>query len=268
MSIIRGMTTKAPLKPGPTAAGSDKTLATGPWPELRAGAEILLETDAALRPLLSDIILPAASLADALSRLLSQKLSARHLPEELLQELFAAFADAVPDLDDIIAADIRTILTRDPAARDSLVPFLFFKGFHALQSQRLAHYLWNTDRQHLALFLQNRISDLFAVDIHPAARIGRGVMMDHATGIVIGETAVVEDNVLFWHNVTLGSRTFNPGDRHPKIRKGAVIGAHATLIGNIEVGAEAKIAAGSVVISDVPAGATVAGAPAKIVARA
>ena len=258
MGIIRGMMTNNPLK-------SDALPLL--WPDLLAGAEKLARADDALAALLLDIVLPATSFSDGLARLLPQKLACRHLPEKTLQDLYRAFAEAVGDLEEIITADMQTIMARDPAAKDSLVPFLFFKGFHALQSQRLAHYLWNTDRQHLALFLQNRISDLFAVDIHPAARIGRGVMMDHATGIVIGETAVVEDNVLFWHNVTLGSRSFNPGDRHPKIRKGAVIGAHATLIGNIEVGEGAKIAAGSVVITDVPPGATVAGTPAKVVAR-
>ena len=148
-----------------------------------------------------------------------------------------------------------------------LCPFLLFKGFHALQSYRLAHYLWTHERKPLALYVQNRVSDLFGVDIHPGARIGCGIMMDHATGIVIGETAVVEDDVLFWHGVTLGGRDFAPNDRHPKIRKGAALGAGSTLLGNIEIGAGAKIAAGSIVVKDVPAGATVAGEPAKLLGQ-
>jgi serine O-acetyltransferase len=242
-----------------------KSDANAIWPALRNEAEKLVHQDQALAPLIQSVILPAASLTEALGRLLSEKLATRHLPEGFLLQLFGEFSSGVADLENIIERDMQTISKHDPAARDWVAPFLFFKGFHALQSYRLAHYLWSADRQHLALFLQNRISDLFGVDIHPAARIGRGVMMDHATGIVIGETAVVEDDVLFWHGVTLGGRNFMPGDRHPKVRAGATIGANATLLGNIEIGREAKVAAGSVVIADVPAGTTVAGNPARVV---
>lgn len=245
------------------------TLKTGAssdiFPALAKEAEKLAETDLALAPLLSSVIQPSKNLCEAVGRLLSEKLATKHLPEGLLLQLFADFASAVADLENVIERDMRAVAEHDPAARDWVAPFLFFKGFHALESYRLAHYLWNADRQHLALFLQNRISDLFAVDIHPAARIGRGVMMDHATGIVIGETSVVEDDVLFWHSVTLGGRSFAPGDRHPKIRSGAILGANSTIIGNIEIGRGAKVAAGSVVVGDVPAGATVAGAPGRIV---
>jgi serine O-acetyltransferase len=245
------------------------TLKTGAqseiFPALLKEAEKLSQSDPALAPLVSSVLLPAKNLADAAGRLLSEKLATKHLPEGLLLQLFHDFGAAVADIENILERDMRAVAEHDPAARDWVAPFLFFKGFHALQSYRLAHYLWSADRQHLALFLQNRISDLFAVDIHPAARIGRGVMMDHATGIVIGETAVVEDDVLFWHSVTLGGRSFAPGDRHPKIRSGAILGANATVIGNIEIGKGAKVAAGSVVVNDVPAGATAAGAPAKIV---
>lgn len=235
------------------------------WKSLKVEAEKLAATDSALAPLLQCVILPAKSLPEALGRLLSEKLAAKHLPEGLILQLFADFADAVPDLVEIVGRDLNAITWHDPAARDWVAPFLFFKGFHALQSYRLAHYLWNTDRQHMALFLQNRISDVFAVDIHPAARIGSGVMMDHATGIVIGETAVVENDVLLWHGVTLGGRSLEPGDRHPKVQEGAILGAHATIIGNIEIGRGAKVAAGSVVVHDVPEGKTVAGTPAKII---
>jgi serine O-acetyltransferase len=235
------------------------------WQTLRQEAEKLATQDAALAPLLQTVILQARDLPEALGHLLSEKLAAKHLPEGLLLQLFAEFFSAVPDFADTLERDISSIMTHDPAARDTVCPFLFFKGFHALESYRLAHYLWSVDRQHLALYLQNRISDLFGVDIHPAARIGRGVMMDHATGIVVGETAVIEDDVLLWHSVTLGGRKMAPGDRHPKVRKGAVLGANSTLLGNIEIGEGAKVAAGSVVVADVPAGATVAGTPAKIV---
>lgn len=233
------------------------------WNALKAEAEKLAHEDQALSPLLQSVVMPSNSLPEALGRLLSEVLATKHLPEGLLLQLFHDFASAVPDLSAIIERDMETISKHDPAARDWVTPFLFFKGFHALQCHRLAHYLWSADRQHLALFVQSRVSALYGVDIHPAARIGRGVMMDHATGIVIGETAVVEDEVLFWHGVTLGSRSFVPGDRHPKVRSGVTLGANSTLIGNIEIGKGAKVAAGSVVVSDVAPGVTVAGAPAK-----
>ncbi|HYD19806.1 MAG TPA: serine O-acetyltransferase [Patescibacteria group bacterium] len=235
------------------------------WPTLKREAEKLAAADIALAPLLQTVILPAPTLSFALGRLLSEKLASKHMPEGLALQLYSEFAGAAPDLEFIATRDLQAIAGFDPAARDFVAPFLFFKGFHALQSHRLAHYLWNVDRQHLALFVQNRVSDLFGVDIHPAARIGSGVMMDHATGIVIGETAIVEDDVLFWHGVTLGGRSLVPGDRHPKVRQGAILGAHATIIGNIEIGAGAKVAAGSVVVHDVPPGVTVAGTPAKAI---
>jgi serine O-acetyltransferase len=234
------------------------------WPELHGEARKLSAVDEAMAPLLQTVILPAPGLTAATGRLIADKLQNRHLPEGLLLELAAQADAARPEWSDIIAADLCAIRKNDPAAKDWVAPFLFFKGFHALQSYRLAHYLWSADRRHMALYLQNRISDLFGVDIHPAARIGRGVMLDHATGIVIGETAVVEDNVMFWHSVTLGGRNFNDIDRHPKVRKGAIIGANATLLGNIEIGPGAKIAAGSVVLENIPAGKTAAGVPARI----
>ncbi|MBI1214960.1 MAG: serine O-acetyltransferase [Alphaproteobacteria bacterium] len=246
--------------PAPQEIACAETL----WPALRAEAEKLVR-DEALAPLLQSVILQSDRLAAATGRLLAGKLAAPHLPEGLLLELYAETESALPELGDIVTADLCTVTKNDPAAKDWVAPFLFFKGFHALQAARVAHYLWSADRRHLALYLQNRISDVFAVDIHPAARIGRGVMLDHATGIVIGETAVVEDDVLLWHGVTLGGRNFTDTDRHPKVRKGASIGASATVLGNIEVGAGSKVAAGSMVLENVPPGKTVAGVPARVV---
>jgi len=233
------------------------------WPDLQAAATHCAEKEPLLSKLVTETILGAADLPEAVARLLSRKLADRYLTEEILFQLFKDFAGATPRLTEKISRDFDGILAHDPAATTVLCPFLFFKGFHALQSYRLAHYLWTHDRKPLALYVQNRVSDLFGVDIHPGARIGCGIMMDHATGIVIGETAVVEDDVLFWHGVTLGGRDFAPNDRHPKIRKGAVLGAHSILLGNIEVGAGAKVAAGSIVVKDVPAGTTIAGAVAR-----
>jgi serine O-acetyltransferase len=211
------------------------------------------------------IIVSAADFGGALSNLLAEKLSGAELDATQLRALFAEFRKSSDSLDTAASRDLSATVTRDPAAGEILVPFLFFKGFHALQAYRLAHWLWGNNRKHLALYLQNRISDLFGVDIHPAAHIGSGIMMDHATGVVIGETAVVEDNVSMLHGVTLGGTGKQTGDRHPKIRSGVMIGAGAKILGNIEVGASARIAAGSVVLQDVPPCKTVAGVPAKIV---
>lgn len=235
------------------------------WTSLRSAANALKEEDAAFACWLDDTILDAANVCDAMARLIAQKLQTPHFPAAVFRDAYASLCIRDAELPRKIAHDLQIVLDNDPAAHNALRPFLFFKGFHALQCHRLAHDLWHHGRQPLALFVQNRVSDLFGVDIHPAARIGSGIMFDHATGIVIGETAVVEDEVLFWHGVTLGGRAFAPEDRHPKVRKGAQIGAGATILGNIEIGAGAKIAAGSIVVKSVPAGATAAGTPAKII---
>ena len=173
--------------------------------------------------------------------------------------------EANPGIGQSIRADIRATRDRDPAAKGFSEPFLYFKGFHALQTHRVAHFLWHGGRQSLALFLQNRTSEVFGVDIHPAARVGNGILIDHATSVVIGETAVIEDNVSILHEVTLGGTGKADGDRHPKVRHGVLIGAGAKILGNVEVGRGAKVGAGSVVLEDVPPHCTVAGVPAQIV---
>jgi serine O-acetyltransferase len=162
-------------------------------------------------------------------------------------------------------ADMTAVFERDPACTSMLEPILYFKGFHALQSHRVAHSLWTQGRRSLASFLQNRISEAFGMDIHPAARIGRGIMIDHGTGVVIGETAVVEDDVSLLQGVTLGGTGKETGDRHPKVRRGALICAGATVLGNIEIGECAKVGAASVVLKDVPPRTTAVGVPARIV---
>ncbi|MEM9054832.1 MAG: serine O-acetyltransferase, partial [Pseudomonadota bacterium] len=168
---------------------------------------------------------------------------------------------------DAAEADMQAVLERDPACRGMLQPFLFFKGFLALQTHRIANHLWKQGRETLAFHFQSRASELFAVDIHPAARVGRGVMLDHATDITIGETAIIGDNCSLLHGVTLGGTGKEVGDRHPKIGKGVLLSVGAKVLGNITVGNEAKIAAGSVVLKDVPERATVAGVPARIVSK-
>jgi len=238
------------------------------WPRLRQEAAALQEGEPLLASYARSTITGAASFADALAHMLSEKLASHEIGGEEIRELFAQAHKQGAKIDIAAGRDLTAIVDRDAAATSYLVPFLFFKGFHALQSYRLAHWLWGMSRRHLAFYLQNRIADLFAVDIHPAARIGSGILMDHATGIVIGETAVVEDNVSMLHAVTLGGTGKQSGDRHPKIRSGVMIGAGAKILGNIEVGIGARIAAGSVVLQSVPPGVTVAGVPAKVVGGA
>jgi serine O-acetyltransferase len=185
----------------------------------------------------------------------------------LMREVMQEALSRSPLMRAALRSDLMAVRERDPASRGYAQPLLYFKGFHALESYRIAHWLWDQGREALALHLQNRISELFGVDIHPAARIGAGVFIDHGTGVVIGETAVVEDNVSMLHEVTLGGTGKESGDRHPKIRRGVLISAGAKVLGNIEVGEGAKVGAGSVVLHDVPPHCTVAGVPAKIVGK-
>ena len=210
-------------------------------------------------------ILNHQSFRSALSFRLASKLDNPMLPTMLIRDVIG---EAMADDGGILAAAVGDIVAthiRDPACADLSTPFLFFKGFHALQAHRIAHWLWGQGRHTLALFFQSQISVGLGVDIHPAAQIGRGILIDHATGIVIGETAVVEDDVSILHAVTLGGSGKATGDRHPKVRHGVLLGAGCSVIGNIEIGAEAKVGAGSVVLEDVPAHVTVAGVPARVV---
>lgn len=207
------------------------------------------------------------SLAASLSYILANKLKTASMPamtvREVVEEAFASDAE----ITESAACDICATVYRDPAVSLYSIPLLYLKGFHALQGYRVANYLWKQGRYALATYLQNQISVACQVDAHPAARIGRGIMLDHATGIVIGETAVVENDVSILQNVTLGGTGKEGGDRHPKIREGVMIGAGSKILGNIEVGVGAKIGSGSVVLQPVPEHTTVAGVPAKIVGR-
>jgi serine O-acetyltransferase len=204
----------------------------------------------------------------ALSFRLASKVENPMLPTMLIRDVISEAIDDDPAILRAAALDVIAAYTRDPACPDLSTPFLFFKGFHALQAHRVAHWLWNRRRRSLAQLVQNQISASLGVDIHPAARVGSGLMLDHATGIVVGETAVIEDDVSILHSVTLGGTGKVSGDRHPKIRRGVLLAAGCKVIGNIEVGAGAKVGAGSVVLEDVPPGATVAGVPARIVGHA
>ena len=187
------------------------------------------------------------------------------VPAALIRQTFDEALAADPAIGLAARADIVAVTERDPACTSPLDPLLWFKGYHALQTSRVAHWLWLQGRKTLAHFLQSRASALFGLDIHPGARIGKGIFIDHGTGVVIGETAVVEDGVSMLHGVTLGGTGKERGDRHPKVRRGVLLGAGAKVLGNIEIGACAKIAAGSVVLAPVPAGCTAAGVPARII---
>lgn len=233
------------------------------WPRMRVEAATAAAQEPALASFLHATILNHESYEVALSYRLAQKMSDAEMNAMQWREVCdEAYADETAIVEAALY-DIRAVYTRDPACNEFMQPFLYFKGYLALQAQRVANWLWRQDRSALALYLQSRISELFAVDIHPATKIGKGVFMDHATGIVIGETAVVEDDVSILQNVTLGGTGKETGDRHPKIRRGALVSVGAKVLGNIEVGENAKIAAGSVVLKDVPPHCTVAGVPAK-----
>jgi serine O-acetyltransferase len=235
------------------------------WAALREEAVRLASAEPALASFVHATVLNNERLEEALSYHLAQKLGNDDVGAMQVRFVFEqAFADA-PVLGDDVRADLSAIFERDPAVNSYVEPFLFFKGFHALQAYRVTHWLWGRGRRAMALHFQSRISEVFGVDIHPAARIGRGVMIDHGTGVVIGETAIVEDDVSMLHGVTLGGTGKDQGDRHPKVRRGVMIGASATVLGNIEVGAYSRVGAGSVVLAAVPARCTVAGVPAKVI---
>jgi serine O-acetyltransferase len=235
------------------------------WASLRNEAEQVARTEAALASLLNAVILNHRNLGDALSYQLARKLGDQELRAMSLRDIAEEAYENEPSLVEIAEADLKAVFERDPACKGYVQPFLFFKGFQALQTQRVAHWLWNEGRETMAFYLQSRMSEIFQVDIHPATRIGRGVFVDHGTGIVIGETAVIGDDVSMLQGVTLGGTGAERGDRHPKIGKGVLLGAGAKVLGNISIGDYAKIASGSVVLKPVPAGCTAAGVPARLV---
>ncbi len=233
--------------------------------QIRAEAEEATRREPDLGGFLASAILNHATLEQAVAHRIAARLSHPDFPGGLIAQNFLDFCARDAALGEAIRADLLAVADRDPACARLIEPLLYFKGFHALQSHRLAHALWNGGRKDFALYLQSRASAVFQTDINPAARIGKGIFLDHATGLVVGATAVIEDEVSILHSVTLGGTGHERGDRHPKIRKGVLIGAGAKIIGNIEIGACSRIAAGSVVLKPVPPGVTVAGVPARVV---
>jgi len=235
------------------------------WAALRQEAEHVAATEPSLASLVNATILAHADLTSALSYQLARKLGDQELRAMSLREVCEEAYAAQPSLIDAAQADLRAVFERDPACKGYLQPFLFFKGFQAIQTHRVAHWLWGQGRETLAFHLQSRVSELFQMDIHPAAKMGAGLFVDHGTGIVVGETATVGDDVSMLHAVTLGGTGARGGDRHPKIGKGVLLGAGAKVLGNIVIGDYAKIASGSVVLKPVPPHCTAAGVPARIV---
>ena len=238
------------------------------WTTIRREAEELAEKEPLMASIVHATVLNHRTLEDALSYRIAQKLSSQDMPALLLREMCDQAYTDQPEIGVAARADIVAVYERDPFCDRMIQPLLYFKGFIGIQTYRIAHWLWTQDRKDLAMFIQMRCSQLFSMDINPAARIGKGLMIDHAHSIVIGETAVVGDDVSMLHSVTLGGTGKDDADRHPKIGDGVLIGAGAKVLGNIKVGNCSRIAAGSVVLKEVPPCKTVAGIPAKIVGEA
>lgn len=243
----------------------DAAAAPPVWAALRNEAEHIAKSEPALASMVNSVVLSHRDLEHALSFQIARKLGDIELPPMSLREICEeAYADD-PSIVRAAEADLRAVFERDPASTGYVQPFLFFKGFLALQAYRVSHWLWRRERHPMALHLQSRVSELFQVDIHPAAVIGKGAFFDHGTGIVIGETAVVGDDVSMLHGVTLGGTSTERVDRHPKVGNGVLIGSGAMVIGNITIGDYAKIGSGSVVTKPVPSGCTAVGVPARLV---
>ncbi|UWF65807.1 MULTISPECIES: serine O-acetyltransferase [unclassified Brucella] len=235
------------------------------WHSIRAEAEEATRNDPILGAFLYATILNQPSLEEAVMHRIAERLGHPDVSADILRQTFDTMLEANPEWSHVLRVDIQAVYDRDPAYSRFMDPVLYLKGFHAIQTHRLAHWLYKQGRKDFAYYLQSRSSSIFQTDIHPAARLGSGLFLDHATGLVVGETAVVEDNVSILHGVTLGGTGKSSGDRHPKIRQGVLIGAGAKILGNIQVGQCSKIAAGSVVLKSVPHNVTVAGVPARII---
>jgi serine O-acetyltransferase len=235
------------------------------WTAMRQQAEAMAGREPTLAGFVHATILQHDRLEQALSYHLARKLGSEDLSPLAIREMFDQAVAADVTIGQAVRADLSAVFERDPACHSYLDAFLFYKGFHALESFRVAHWMWREGRRAMALFLQSRISQKFAVDIQPGARIGRGIMLDHATGIVIGETAVVEDDVSIMQGVTLGGTGKESGDRHPKIRRGVLLSVGVKVLGNIEIGEYSRVGAGSVVLKPVPPGCTAVGVPAKLI---
>jgi len=252
-----------------TAFAPDRPPAVDPiWTMVRREAQEAMEQEPALAGFIFATILNHDGLEGAVCHRLAQRLNHSDVDAGLIASIFQDVLAERAELGKMFRADLAAVYDRDPACKRYIEPLLYFKGFHALVTHRFAHELWKSGRRDVALYLQSQSSRIFAVDIHPAARIGNGIMLDHGTGIVIGETASVGDDCSFLHGVTLGGNGKDRGDRHPKIGANVMFGAGAKVLGNIRVGDCCRIAAGSVVLKHVPANKTVAGVPARVIGPA
>jgi serine O-acetyltransferase len=237
------------------------------WQRIREEAEDAARREPELASFIYSSLLHLDSLEAAIVHRIAERLDHPDVTGELIRQAYTDALEDQPQIGEMFRADIVATVDRDPATNRFMEPVLYFKGFHAIQTHRLAHWLWGRGRKDFAYYLQSRSSTVFQCDIHPAARVGRGIFLDHATGLVVGETAVIEDDVSMLQDVTLGGTGKEEGDRHPKIRQGVLIGAGAKILGNIEIGRCARIAAGSVVLKPVPSNVTVAGVPAKVIGQ-
>lgn len=238
------------------------------WDAVVSGARQVAAAEPALSNLVYSNVLNHSSFEDALAHRLAERLDHADVSADLIRQTFRDALAARPEIGIEARADLAATLERDPALHKVVDGFLYFKGYHAIQTHRFAHQLWNMGRKDFALYLQSRSSSVFQVDINPAARIGKGILLDHATGFVVGETAVIGDNVSILQGVTLGGTGKSEEDRHPKIGNGVLIGAHVVVLGNIKIGDCARIGAGSVVVKEVPPRVTVVGVPARIIGEA
>jgi serine O-acetyltransferase len=256
--------TLAPAADAPVIAGTVDPV----WARLRREAEEVVRSEPSLAGFALASVLNHHSLEVAIAHRVAGRLGHAALPADLIEQAFLEAIEWDPGIPEAFRADVMAVVDRDPACDRVIEPVLYFKGFHAIQTHRLAHWLWRQGRKDFALYLQSRASEVFQTDIHPAARVGKGIFLDHATGLVVGSTAVIEDDVSMLQGVTLGGTGKETGDRHPKIRRGVLIGAGAKILGNIEIGQCVRVAAGSVVLQAVPRNSTVAGVPARVVGTA
>ncbi|KQS88374.1 MULTISPECIES: serine O-acetyltransferase [unclassified Rhizobium] len=257
------MVARTDLRPTETVKTMDPI-----WDSLQEEARIAAQQDPLLAAFLYSTIINQRSLEDSVIYRICERLDHPDLQANLLRQTFSEMLEDWPEWGSILRVDIQAVYDRDPACTRFLEAILYFKGFHAIQTHRLAHWLLNRGRRDFALYLQSRSSSVFQTDINPAARVGKGIFLDHATGLVVGETAVIGDNVSILHGVTLGGTGKEGSDRHPKIGNGVLIGAGAKILGNIHIGHCSRVAAGSVVLKEVPPKTTVAGVPARVVGEA
>ncbi len=253
----------------PKTSHADALASVDPiWSEVQADARHIVQSEPAMASFVYATVLNHDRLEDAIVHRIAQRLDNHVVTAELIRSTFGQALADDPSLCEAMRVDLAAVYDRDPACHRYIEPVLYFKGFHAIETHRLAHWLWQQGRRDLAYYLQSKASEVFQTDINPAVPVGKGIFLDHATGLVVGETAVIEDDVSILQDVTLGGTGKEDGDRHPKIRQGVLIGAGAKILGNIEVGRCSKVAAGSVVLKPVPANSTVAGVPARVIGEA